>query len=284
MAKLTIREKGRDRIYEICEDIVAVGGGSDCNVILRDPKASKLHCQIRKTKEGYRIVDLETKSGTRVNGEFVNQAALKSGDRIEVGESVIVFEEKARIPLEVPSIGERARRTAAKKSGLPPNAVGGLVVAGVALVVLILVIGFKNSAKVKADEIIYNQAMTLFDQARYEDALAKIREIDSIPVADWTPWIVNAKPEKENEIRLMIQSASSMQTKKTCEREMYEIDKFAYTRPIEVDEINRRLDNWHSKYQSIFLEIPVQVEKYNDLRQRFPRASAAGVEATKSSR
>lgn len=276
MAKLTIREKGRDRIYEICEDIVAVGAGSDCNVILKDPSSSKLHCQIRKTKDGYRLVDLETKTGTQVNGEFVNQAALKSGDKIQVGEAVIVFEEKARIPLDVPSIGERARRTAAKKSGLPPNAVGGLIVAGVALVVLVLVIGFKNSAKVKPDEIIYNQAMALFDQARYDDALAKIREIDAIPASDWTPWMVTAKPEKENEIRLMIQSAVSRQEKKTCELEMYEIDKFAYTRPIEVDEINRRLDNWHTKYQAIFPEIPVQVDKYNDLRKRFPRASAAG--------
>jgi pSer/pThr/pTyr-binding forkhead associated (FHA) protein len=275
MAKLTIREKGRDRIYEICEDIVAVGGGSDCNVILKDGSASKLHCQIRKTKDGYRIVDLETKAGTQVNGEFVNQAALKSGDRVQVGEAVIVFEEKARIPLDVPTLGERARRTAAKKQGLPPNAIGGLIVAGVAVIVLILVIGFKNSAKVKPDEIIYNEAMTLFDQARFEDALAKIREIDSIPVSDWTPWIVNSKPEKENEIRLMIRSASDMKVKKESERDMYEIDKFAYSRPIEIAEINRRLDNWHSKYETLFAEIPVQVEKYNDLRKRFPRSDPA---------
>lgn len=275
MAKLTIREKGRDRIYEICEDIVAVGAGSDCNVIIRDGAASKLHCQIRKTKDGYRVIDLETKSGTQVNGEFVNQAVLASGDRIQVGDAVIVFEEKSRIPIEAGTVGERARRKTSKKPGLPPNAVGGLLVAGIALVALVIFIGFRNSAKVKQDEIIYNQAMQLFDQARFEEALAKIGEIDSIPRSDWTPWVVTAKPEKENEIRLMLKAGDVMKVKKASELEMYEIDKFAYTRPIEVDEINRRLDNWHTKYSSLFVEIPVQVEKYNDLRNRFPRASAA---------
>ncbi len=278
MAKLTIREKGRGRIYEICEDIVVVGAGSDCNVVLRDPTSSKLHCQIRKAKDGYRLIDLETKSGTQLNGEFVNQSPLKSGDKIQIGEAVITFEEVARIPLDVPKLGERVRRKAAAKPGLPPNAVAGLIVAGVALVVLILVIGFRKSAAVKEDERIYREAMALYDAARFEDALSKLMEIERIPLGDRTNWVVREMPDKERDIKTMIESASGMKIRKEAEYEMYEIDKFAYARPAEVDEIHRRLDAWAAKYRELLGEMPVQVERMKAIRENYPKESGASAQ------
>jgi FHA domain len=91
MAKLIITEDGRDKIYEIVDEVFTIGASDDADLQLREDAASELHLEVRKTPQGFRLMDLETKNGTRVNGHAVNQHVLANGDTIEIGETRITY-------------------------------------------------------------------------------------------------------------------------------------------------------------------------------------------------
>lgn len=89
--KLIIREGGREKLYEIVDEKVVIGNGQNADLRLRDESVSPLHCEITRTPRGFRVVDLETLPGTRVNGLTVNQHMLKDGDKIEIGATTLIY-------------------------------------------------------------------------------------------------------------------------------------------------------------------------------------------------
>jgi len=95
MPKLTIcLENQEERVFEFEGGVVTIGRAETNSIQLDDPAAEPLHCQIEATTDGrFKLVDLETKIGTEVDGMKVNAHFLESGDRIYIGASSIVFEE-----------------------------------------------------------------------------------------------------------------------------------------------------------------------------------------------
>jgi len=82
----------QQQIYESTEPVITLGHGKDCTIIIPDPDLSDRHVQIERSDAGYKLVDLETKSGTVVNGVKVNVQLLEDGDRVYIGESQILIE------------------------------------------------------------------------------------------------------------------------------------------------------------------------------------------------
>jgi Protein of unknown function (DUF3662)/FHA domain len=70
-----------------------IGRLPDCAVALSDPQVSRHHAQLRRSPEGYRVVDLGSTNGTTVNGAPIADHLLRDGDAIGVGNTVIRFEE-----------------------------------------------------------------------------------------------------------------------------------------------------------------------------------------------
>lgn len=62
------------------------------DVILTDERLSKLHAMVFADSSSVGILDLVSKNGTYVGGVEVESKILKRGDRIELGETTIVFE------------------------------------------------------------------------------------------------------------------------------------------------------------------------------------------------
>ncbi|MDJ0973716.1 MAG: FHA domain-containing protein [Planctomycetota bacterium] len=89
MAKLTIVEGGTQSVYEIFEDQheVSIGRGAANAVQVHDSHASKHHAAVRRVGGRLKLVDLESKNGTRVNGSFKNQHWLSNGDVLAIGEA-----------------------------------------------------------------------------------------------------------------------------------------------------------------------------------------------------
>jgi pSer/pThr/pTyr-binding forkhead associated (FHA) protein len=58
-------------------------------VLLADDEVSQQHAAVEFTGEGFRVVDLGSTNGTRVNGEPVQSAELDHGDRLQIGRHVI---------------------------------------------------------------------------------------------------------------------------------------------------------------------------------------------------
>jgi DNA-binding NtrC family response regulator len=64
-------------------------------LFLIDHELSRQHARLVRAAGGWEIHDLGSKNGTLVNGESVRQAALRDGDVIEVGATLLVFRDDA---------------------------------------------------------------------------------------------------------------------------------------------------------------------------------------------
>src|SRR5574341_484685 len=82
---------GRMDHYRIEKDVVRIGRHPDKNdvVVPRDfATVSGSHCEIRRTSDGYEVVDLDSSNGTFLNGQRIESPhSLKDRDDIRVGNS-----------------------------------------------------------------------------------------------------------------------------------------------------------------------------------------------------
>lgn len=72
-------------------DRMTIGRSSEADVTIDDPKASRMHAAIKWLPSGYRIVDLNSTNGTRVNEVEISELGVTSGDTISVGSTHMVF-------------------------------------------------------------------------------------------------------------------------------------------------------------------------------------------------
>lgn len=68
---------------------VLLGRSADCDIVLYDSGASRLHARITETDEGLVLSDLGSTNGTFVNGQPVVTHLLKEGDRVQVGSATL---------------------------------------------------------------------------------------------------------------------------------------------------------------------------------------------------
>lgn len=72
---------------------VLIGRSDECDVTLEDSRASSKHASIEWVEDsGYVLKDLESQNGTKVNRGKVTEHHLKDMDRIEIADTVIVFQ------------------------------------------------------------------------------------------------------------------------------------------------------------------------------------------------
>lgn len=93
-------ERGSDvgREFVLQEGENGIGRGIDNDVILADVAVSRRHLVIVREGEVLRMRDLGSGNGTQLNGKRTTSAVLSDGDRIELGETVLVV----RIPGATP--------------------------------------------------------------------------------------------------------------------------------------------------------------------------------------
>lgn len=91
MVNLLVHESAGVREFEIVDSEVHVGRELDNTLRLPDPSISRHHCVLRKTAGGYEIQDLQSSNGVVVNGNRVQAAPLRDGDRISLGQVQLTF-------------------------------------------------------------------------------------------------------------------------------------------------------------------------------------------------
>jgi predicted component of type VI protein secretion system len=75
---------------------LVLGRGPGVDLRFEDSEMSSQHAVIEFTGAGFRICDLGSTNGTRVNGAKVEARELESGDRLEVGQHVLRLRVEAR--------------------------------------------------------------------------------------------------------------------------------------------------------------------------------------------
>jgi signal transduction histidine kinase len=77
--------------FEFTSGPVALGRDNSNAVQLHDNEVSRRHAELRFDRQGCQIVDLGSANGTFVNNLPVDQTALHSGDRVQLGQTVMLF-------------------------------------------------------------------------------------------------------------------------------------------------------------------------------------------------
>ncbi|GIW96125.1 MAG: peptide-binding protein [Pirellulaceae bacterium] len=92
MASLfVIRGRDQGKRFELDRDCITIGRDSSNSVQLHDSEVSRRHAEIHCQEGHYWIVDLGSSNGTFVNGQRVERQLLKSGDRLQIGRTLIVY-------------------------------------------------------------------------------------------------------------------------------------------------------------------------------------------------
>ena len=81
-----------DAYLEFGEGQIYIGRREKNEFILTDPKASRLHAWIAYENHRHVLYDAQSTNGTFVNGEPVESICLCSGDEIQIGTTVLVYE------------------------------------------------------------------------------------------------------------------------------------------------------------------------------------------------
>src|SRR5262249_32661117 len=75
-------------------------------IAITDLSASRKHCTIAGKDENFRVIDLESRNGTYVNGIPIRERALVHGDQIDLGDSSFVFLLQEDLPGSPPALLE----------------------------------------------------------------------------------------------------------------------------------------------------------------------------------
>ncbi len=88
----------KGRTWAVGEDPVLVGRGSECQIAIEDSLVSRRHCEIVPGDGGLVVRDLGSSNATLVNGRSVTECALREGDELAVGRTVLLVSSTAERP------------------------------------------------------------------------------------------------------------------------------------------------------------------------------------------
>jgi pSer/pThr/pTyr-binding forkhead associated (FHA) protein len=96
MARLLVWDPGEcePREHGLAHVTTTFGRGkANTVVLLGDGSASLRHASLARTPAGYVLRDEGSTNGTWVNGERIEERLLVAGDQIQIGGTVILFED-----------------------------------------------------------------------------------------------------------------------------------------------------------------------------------------------
>ena len=97
MAILRVKHgPNKGMVYELSDKTLTLGRepGERDGIVLPDQGVSRRHAEVAPIGDLFFIRDLESRNGTFVNEETIREEALRYGDRVRIGNSVLVFEER----------------------------------------------------------------------------------------------------------------------------------------------------------------------------------------------
>ena len=89
-------EVGSHRLHVLAENPVRIGRLRESEVLLLDPRVSRRHAKIEKTKDGVALTDLRSTNGSRLNSRKLRPmrpVSLAAGDIIELASQRLLFAE-----------------------------------------------------------------------------------------------------------------------------------------------------------------------------------------------
>ena len=86
-----IEDAGEIVLLQLSADVMHIGRSPAADIVLDDSSVSRRHALIARRGEETVILDDRSLNGIRVNGERVNEATLRNGDTILLGQVTLRF-------------------------------------------------------------------------------------------------------------------------------------------------------------------------------------------------
>jgi signal transduction histidine kinase len=88
---IVIAGADRGKRFTLKDLTVGIGRHSSNPIHLSDHRVSRHHLELRASPNGYTLADLGSGNGTLLNDKPVQQAELRPGDRIAIGDTILLF-------------------------------------------------------------------------------------------------------------------------------------------------------------------------------------------------
>jgi VWFA-related protein len=75
------------------QEVTSIGRTGENNIILDDPSVSRQHAKVRLEGQTFTVFDLAATNPTKVNGQEIGRHQLVDGDRVEIGNIILVFKQ-----------------------------------------------------------------------------------------------------------------------------------------------------------------------------------------------
>jgi len=79
------KKDGTRKSFTLPSNITVVGRRHDCDLCIPLMVVSRRHCQLSQNNEALKIRDLDSRSGTFINGKRISEATVQAGDYITIG-------------------------------------------------------------------------------------------------------------------------------------------------------------------------------------------------------
>jgi general secretion pathway protein E len=118
---LSLQSESGPQKVPVADKPVTIGRHPDNLLVITDTQASRFHAVIGKSRDGFIVKDLDSRNGTRLNGQPVKTAKLNEGDVVSIGTTDIRFSagNSARAVKAAPQ--PAARAAAGAKPPQPPQ-------------------------------------------------------------------------------------------------------------------------------------------------------------------
>ena len=118
-ARLVALTPGLAPTIPVQRPVLLVGRHPECDVRIDSPQVSRRHCCLALAYDRLTIRDLGSRNGVRVNGQIVDEARLKPGDEVAIGQFLYRLD---RLDIVEPPARNNARPTpiTPSESPLPP--------------------------------------------------------------------------------------------------------------------------------------------------------------------
>lgn len=105
-----------------------VGRGTECDIVLTDPLCSRVHAVLVQEENGWWMRDADSRNGSFVNGQKIDEARVTAGATLRVGSTEFTFHEAHDRPTEF-ILGEaNVTQTIIKDTPIDPEGTGHLAV------------------------------------------------------------------------------------------------------------------------------------------------------------
>lgn len=84
---------GETKTFPIQKEKVTIGRNGENDLVLEDVFVSRQHATLYLEEDEYKIQDMDSSYGVIINGDKVKETALKYGDKIQLGNTIITFVE-----------------------------------------------------------------------------------------------------------------------------------------------------------------------------------------------